>query len=57
MAVGESDPTYPGLLEALKQARSQAQVRPVQDSGVSPRAVAGVHQDVEKAGVALRRPS
>ena len=29
MAVGDTDPTYPGLLEALKQARSQAQVRPV----------------------------
>ena len=31
MAVGDTDPTYPGLLEALKQARSQAQVRPVGD--------------------------
>ena len=27
MAIGETDPTYPGLLEAFKQARSQAQVR------------------------------
>ena len=31
MAVGETDPTYLGLLEAFKQARSQAQVRPVED--------------------------
>ena len=30
-AVGESDPAYPGLLEALKKTRVQAQVKPVQD--------------------------
>lgn len=31
LAVGESDPTYPGLFDALKRARSQAELRPVQD--------------------------
>ena len=30
-AVGESDPAYPGLLEALKKTRVQAQVKHVQD--------------------------
>ena len=29
-AAGESDPTFPGLQEALKQARRQAQVQPVE---------------------------
>ena len=29
--VGESDPIYPGLVDALKRARTQAQVRPVAD--------------------------
>ena len=28
-AVGESDPTYPALVNALKRARAQAQVRPI----------------------------
>ena len=30
-AVGETDPTHPILFEALQHARSQAQVRPLQD--------------------------
>ena len=29
--VGESNPIYPGLVDALKRARAQAQVRPVAD--------------------------
>ena len=31
-AVRESDPTYPAVVDALKRARTQAQVRPVADS-------------------------
>ena len=30
-AVGESDPTFAGLQDALKKAKAQAQVRPVAD--------------------------
>ena len=61
MAVGETDPTCPGLLEALKQARSQAQVRPVGDRITSTESflerakkrVVGARQEVEKARDAL----
>ena len=42
-SVGESDPTYPSLLEALKTARSQAQVKPVQDR------IAGTEAFLERA--------
>ena len=31
VAIGESDPAYPGIQDALKAARAQAQVKPVQD--------------------------
>ena len=60
-AVGESDPAYPGLLEALKKTRVQAQVKPVQDriagtksflQRVSKRVVTS-RQEVEKAREAL----
>ena len=36
-ALGESDPTYPALLEALKKVKSQTQVRPVDERTASTR--------------------
>ena len=60
-AVGESDPAYPGLLEALKKTRVQAQVKPVQDRIAGTKSflerarkrVVTSRQEVEKAKEAL----
>ena len=42
-SVGESDPMHPSLMEDLKAARSQAQVKPVQDP------IAGTESFLERA--------
>ena len=57
LAIGESDPEYPGLQDALKKARSQAQEKPVQDriGGTelflerARKRVVAARQEVEKA--------
>ena len=56
LAIGESDPEYPGLQDALKKARSRAQEKPVQDHGGTElflerarKRVVAARQEVEKA--------
>ena len=55
-AVGESDPTYEGLQDALKKAKAQAQVRPVADRIASSK-VFWSRIDISTGKVAIQRAS